>query len=138
MDITDLHSAATEGNLQKVRELMGSCPLDAFDDCGKTALHYAVEHEHRDIAKVLLDAGADVDAHDLRLIGDTPLASVAGKCSLATATLLIEAGADPTIRGWMQLSAIDHARDRKRGDGPLIYQLLIKAAENRRGRLPRT
>ena len=131
MDFTDLHSAASEGNLQKVRELVGCCPLDTLDECGKTALHYAVEHEHLDIATVLLDAGANVDAHKLDLIGDTPLASVAGNCSLATATLLIEAGADPTIRGWMQLCAIDRAKDRKRGDGPLVYQLLLNAASRR-------
>jgi hypothetical protein len=48
------------------------------------------------------------------------------------AKLLVDAGADATIRGWMQLGALDKARDRKRGDGPAVYQLLVAVGNGRR------
>ena len=51
------------------------------------------------------------------------------------AQLLVDSGADPTIPGWMQLSALDKAHGRKRGDGPTVYELLVAA---RRGRRPTT
>lgn len=37
--------------------------------------------------------------------------------------------ADPRIRGWMQLNALDQAKSRNRGDGPAVYRLLLDAAE---------
>jgi hypothetical protein len=45
------------------------------------------------------------------------------------AKMLLDAGADPTIRGWMQLNALDIAKDRKRGDGPKVYELLRRHAK---------
>ena len=98
-------------------------------DLGKTPLHYAVEREDLEIIRLILSAGADVNAHDSRNIGNTPLRQVAQSCSLAVAKLLIEAGADPTIEGWMGLTALDNAASRKRGDGPAIYKLLLDAAK---------
>jgi ankyrin repeat protein len=124
-----LHFAAQDGALERVKELVSKgYPLNSFDEIGKTPLHYAAENERLDVAKFLIKAGADVNAHDEATIGNTPLAEIAGNCSLAMATLLIEAGADPTIRGWMQLNALDRAKTRKRGDGPDVYQLLLRAA----------
>jgi hypothetical protein len=67
------------------------------------------------------------------LIGNSPPGDVAESCSLRIARLLVEAGADPTIPGWMQLTALDRAADRKRGDGPHVYEPLRYAAI-RRGR----
>jgi ankyrin repeat protein len=124
-----LHFAAQHGDLLRVKKLVSEgMPLNAFDEIGKTPLHYAVEREHFAVVKFLIEAGADVNAHDETTIGNTPLAEVAGNCSFGMANLLIEAGADPTIRGWMQLNALDRAKDRKRNDGPKVYQLLLKAS----------
>lgn len=126
-----LHFAAQDGDCARLGELLAEgYPINAFDDLGKTALHYAVEGEHYDAVEMLFRSGADVNAHDERVIGDTPLLSVADTCSLRMAQLLLAAGADPTIPGWMQLTALDKARNRKRGDGPQVYDLLIKAASN--------
>ena len=47
------------------------------------------------------------------------------------ARLLIDAGADPTIRGWMQLNAPDRARNRTRGEGPRVYEHLVKEGNSR-------
>lgn len=126
---TELHYAASIGDAAKVRELIrqGS-DVNAFDN-GKTPLHYAVDDGHLDVARELIEAGADVNAHDPAVIGDTALGWAASHCSLEMAKILVAAGADPTIRGWMQLCALDRAKNRKRGDGPAVYELLVGASK---------
>jgi ankyrin repeat protein len=128
-----LHAAAQDGDLDQVQRLLSEGhDVKAFDELGKTALHHAVEHERFEVAQVLLAHGADVNAHHEASIGNTPLAQVAGHCSLRMARLLVDAGADPTIAGWMQLNALDRARNRKRGDGPQVYEVLVRASTRRR------
>jgi ankyrin repeat protein len=125
-----LHFAAGRGDLARVKELIAEgYDVNAIDEIGKTPLHYAVNDEQCEVVTYLIEAGADVNAHDEATIGNTPLADVAGKCSLNIARILIEAGADPMIRGWMQLNALDRAKDRKRGEGPEVYRLLLKTAK---------
>jgi ankyrin repeat protein len=132
IDPEPVHSAAQDGDVGRLRELVArGHPVNAFDDLGNTPLHYAVEKGHYDAARLLIRSGADVNAHDERVIGDTPLGAIAGNCSLQMARLLVETGADPTIPGWMQLTALDKAKDRKRDDGPQVYELLMTAARRR-------
>ena len=107
---------------------------NTFDDLGKTPLHYAAERAHVGVMRSLLERGAQVDAHDEATAGNTPLGEVAGNCSLAVARVLVDAGADPTVPGWMQLTALDRSRDRQRGDGPSVHSLLQRAAGARRSR----
>jgi ankyrin repeat protein len=127
-----LHFAVQDGNLQRVKELISSGhSLNLIDGAGKTPLHYAAQNENFELAKVLIEAGADVNAHDETAITNSPLTDVAASCSLAMARLLISAGADPTISGWMHLNALDRAKTRKQGEGPDVYRLLFKAAHGR-------
>lgn len=138
-----LHRAAAAGDRAPVCELLDQgCPVNAFDDLGRTPLHYAVRGEHFAVVDLLLRAGADVNAHEERVIGDTPLGEAAASCSLRMARRLVEAGADPTIPGWMQRSALDRAKKRKRsegigGEGQAVYNLLYEAARRKSGRRPR-
>ena len=127
---TDLvHFAVQHGDLAKVKELIAAGePINGFDDTHKTPLHYAVGAQRLDIAQVLLDVGADVNAHDEDHIGDTALGDIAASCSLEVAQFLIAAGADPTIRGWMQLTALDRASERKRAEGRQVFELLRSAS----------
>jgi ankyrin repeat protein len=126
-----LHVAAMHGDLEQVRtSIRRGEQLSRFDEIGKTPLHYAVEGGHLEVAKELLEAGANVDAQDERITGDTPLATVAGNCSVEMVELLLGAGADPARQGWMQLCALDHAKGHKRGDGPAAYELLRKATKH--------
>jgi ankyrin repeat protein len=128
-----LHFAAQDGDLDQVHQLLSEGrDVNAFDDLGKTPLHYAVEQEHYDVAKRLIEHGANVNAHHEPTIGNTPLGEIAGSCSFRIAKLLVDSGADPTIRGWMQLNAVDRAERRKQGDGEAVYQLLVRAAERHR------
>jgi hypothetical protein len=53
---------------------------------------------------------------------------VADSCSFEVAKVLIDAGADPTIPGWMQITALHQARERKQPEGLLVCQLLENAA----------
>jgi ankyrin repeat protein len=129
VDPEPLHSSAQAGDLARVRELVEQgVPINAFDDLGKTPLHDAAREEHDDVSLLLIRSGANVNAHDERVIGDTPLGEVAGNCTLRMARLLVDAGADPTIPGWMQLTALDRAKERKRGDGPQVDDLLRSRA----------
>lgn len=134
VDPEPLHSAAQDGDLPRLQELLAQGhPVNAFDELGFTPLHYAAMNGHEGAARFLIRSGADVDAHDERVIGNTPLGEAARSCSLGMARLLVDAGADPTIPGWMRLCALDQAQTRKRGDGPKIYELLKQAAEKRDG-----
>lgn len=124
-----LHDAAGSGDIEESKRLLkeGHQPNE-FDDIGKTPLHYAAKGQHLELMKLLIDSGANVNAHDERVIGDTPLGEVAGNCPFEVAKLLIDSGADPTIPGWMQLTAIHKAEERKRPEGLRVHELLAQAA----------
>jgi ankyrin repeat protein len=129
-----LHRAAQAGDLPAVRQLVGQCcPVNGFDDIGMTPLHYAVLGEHFAVVDYLLRHGANINANDERVIGNSPLGEAAGTCSLQMARLLVKSGADPTLRGWMQLNALDRAEKRNRSEGigsvgQAVYVLLCEAA----------
>jgi ankyrin repeat protein len=128
-----LHFAAQHGDLSRIERLIvDGSDINAFDSLGKTPLHWAAKGEHLNVAAFLIKHGADVNAHHNPSMGDTPLGEIAGNCSFEMARILVDAGADPSIRGWMQLNALDRAKERKRGDGPRVYALLTEAAGRRR------
>ncbi|HTG94749.1 MAG TPA: ankyrin repeat domain-containing protein [Pyrinomonadaceae bacterium] len=125
-----LHFAAGYGDIEKVSQLLkdGYQP-DLFDEIGKTPLHYASENGHLDVMRLLLQAGADVNANDERWIGNTALREVADSCSFEVAKILVDAGADPTIPGWMQITALHKVQERKDAEGLRVHELLKVAAK---------
>jgi len=56
--------AARNGDAQAVQHLLSDDPglVRAADDHLKTALHWAAEHDHHEIAKMLLERGAELEA----------------------------------------------------------------------------
>ena len=126
-----LHDAARAGNLNEVRRLIDEgCDVSGIDaDLHQTPLHYAAEGEHLDVARILLERGADVDAHHVESIGETPLGLVAATCSVEMAELLVQHGADPTLPGWMQQTALSRAERRKKPEGRKVFELLKRAAQ---------
>ena len=128
-----LHFAADDGNLDEVKKLIEKgYDINAFDEGMLfTPFHYAVTNEHFEVAKLLLKASANINEHEEDKIGETPLGQVAANCSFEMAEFLINSGANPTIPGWMQLTALDRAKERKKEEGKKVYELLLKTAINK-------
>ena len=138
-----LHYAAARGDLALVKALLAQGrPINAFDDLSRTPLHYAAANGRLDVVRHLLAAGADPNAREAERYGDTALKHVAQTCSFEMARLLVNAGADPTIPGWMGLTALNKSAQRKRGEGLDVHALLVAVAEGRNrpriGKLTRT
>ena len=59
-----LHDAASDGNLEKVRVLIGEggAEIDAPGENGETPLILAILEGHADVAELLIAHGADVMA----------------------------------------------------------------------------
>lgn len=70
---TLLHAVARRGDTEFLRQLCqsGGLDLNRQDDQGKTALHLAFEFKKIEVAKVLLEVGADATRQDT-MIPDRP------------------------------------------------------------------
>lgn len=136
---TSVHLAAAYGYTEALKALLsadGKVALNMFDDVSRTPLICAVENVHLTEASLLLEAGADVDAHDAEKIGNTALIKAVQSRNLVMVRLLLKHGADPTIPGWMQLTALDRARDWASGYAPPelkeIFRLLDEEVKRRK------
>jgi ankyrin repeat protein len=85
--------AVQAGDIAVVRRLLAADPavVATSDEHHKTALHWAAEHDHADIAAALLAAGADIDARTTW--GATPLEWAVTMGSGAVGELLVAHGA---------------------------------------------
>jgi len=130
-DQEQLHFAAEDGNLNKVKNLIDAgYDVNVLDESMElTPLHYAVRAEKFKVAEYLLSIGANINAHVEEKAGETPLGNVAQTCSYEMAEFLIKNGANPVIPGWMQLTAIDRSKKRKKEEGQRVYELLLKTAK---------
>lgn len=97
-----LFSAVQQGNAEMVKSLLAaSADVNAVDNEGWTPLHYTVnyhddlEHDFPDIARLLIEAGANIDAREED--GDTPLSIAAMNQKPATFAVLMAAKADPNL-----------------------------------------
>ena len=96
-DALDVFHAAAFGRLERLRALLDD--VNAFSPDGFTPLHLAVYAEQPEAARLLIDAGADVDALSTGSIAQvTPLGTAAFVRSTRMAELLLEAGADVNAR----------------------------------------
>ena len=91
-----LADAAMRGDVESVRSLLGrQVDVNAPQGDGTTALHWAAYQDDLEMAKLLIDAGADVDA--TTRVGDLiPIVMAAKNGNAAMIELLLEAGTDPT------------------------------------------
>jgi ankyrin repeat protein len=65
---------------------------------GMTPLHYAARHDHVEVAKLLLQAGARIDAREANDI--TPLLMAISNNNMAAAHLLLDNGGDVNAMDW--------------------------------------
>lgn len=113
----EIIKAAKTADIPRLRDLLAKDPslLDARDKDGSTPLHCAVWKGHEDVVVFLVQAGADVNAHNENDHWDTtPLHAAAHANQSAIAQLLIDHGADV------------NARDRE-GRTPLFHTTFHKA-----------
>ncbi len=103
--------------------------LDAdVNKAGWTPLHYAATGGHDAVIRLLLEHYAYIDAESPNQT--TPLMMAAMYGSASSVKLLLEAGADATLRNAAGLSALDFA---ERGARPEAYQAIAKHLQGAAG-----
>ena len=91
-----LHHAASEGDTERVIELLGSgVDIESMDEQGMTPLLVASAHGHVEVAKALLEAGAKVD--NMKKYRYTALHAAVVEGQAETVELLVASGADMDI-----------------------------------------
>jgi ankyrin repeat protein len=124
--ITDLHRAATIGDVDAVRScLRAGLPIDPRDPEGHTPFHLACKHSEPEVFDILRLAGAELDAVNARGMCALFLVATMGVVSLAR--VLIKSGADvnrPAARGLTPLIAAVMS------ENPHMVRQLIAAGAN--------
>ena len=108
--------AAFGGNIEAVKQhIAAGADVNAKYE-GWTPLHTAVEGGHKEIAELLIDNGADVNAMDKD--GRTPLHFASAKGHKEIAELLIAEGADVNViiqsGSFQEMTPLDMATDKNR------------------------
>src|SRR5437899_1603935 len=118
---TALMVAAFKGNLPAVEALLAKDV--EVNRPGWTALHYAAASGNNKIVQLLLDKSAYIDAESPNKT--TPIMMAARGGHIYTVKLLLDEGADATLRNAQGLSAIDMATMYKHKDiaEGLVYRL---------------
>ncbi|MCF8208480.1 MAG: ankyrin repeat domain-containing protein [Rhodoferax sp.] len=121
-DESPLMLAALKGHLQVCKQLIS---LDAdVNKTGWTPLHYAATGGHVDVIRLLLEHFAYIDAASPN--GSTPLMMAAMYGTPAAVKVLLEAGADPTLRNEIQLSALDFAVRAKQDASAQLIEAFVR------------
>jgi uncharacterized protein len=122
-DESPLMIAALKGRLDFVKRLLARGA--DVNKTGWTPLHYAASGGHREIMQLLLDQHAYIDAESPN--GTTPLMMAAGYSSDAAVKLLLDAGADPSLKNQLGLSALDFAKRADREDSAGLIMAALRA-----------
>ena len=126
-DESPLMMAALRGHKELVRKLIAR---DAHvNKPGWAPLHYAATGGHVEIIAMLLEEHAFIDAESPNK--STPLMMAAMYGSTAAVRLLLQEGADPTMRNQLGLSAVDFAQ---RGNRQDAAELIAEAIRSRQPR----
>jgi ankyrin repeat protein len=92
---------------------------------GWSPLHMAAAHGYSEKARLLIDAGADVNQRTVIDGHETPLMAAAFSGRPETVQLLLDHGADPSLRDIIHnRTALDIARYTAAGPDPNVYEIL--------------
>ncbi|XP_048765661.1 transient receptor potential cation channel subfamily A member 1 homolog isoform X2 [Ostrea edulis] len=107
--LTPLHYAAMRGNELATRELLQfrGINIEAEDKQGMTSLHMAATHNHVEIARLLIDSGAQLRCKDNEDL--TPLHCAGSEGNIEIVQLMFQAGAKQD--GWVTISNMVTDRD---------------------------
>jgi ankyrin repeat protein len=125
----DVFEASAVGERARVEELVmqDHTLVSAYSADGWTPLHLAAFFAKHEVAALLLDHGASLQALSTNYMANTPLhAAVAGKQDLELVMLLVERGADVNARGATGVTALHLAASR--GNEALVEFLLLHGA----------
>jgi ankyrin repeat protein len=125
----DVFEAAAVGRIERVRELLESDPalVSAFSPDGFTPLHLAAFFGHPDIARLLVEHGADTQAVARNPMRVMPLHSAAATRQLEIAELLVDGGADVNASQERGFTPLHEAA--QNGDAALTRLLLDRGAD---------
>ncbi|MFN7156457.1 MAG: ankyrin repeat domain-containing protein [Acidovorax sp.] len=132
-DESPLMMAALKGNVDAVKALIAR---DAdVNKTGWAPLHYAASAgspQHAQIISLLLERHAYIDAASPN--GTTPLMMAAHYGSTEAVQLLLEEGADPTLKNQLGLTATDFAMRASRTDSAEKIAAAIRKRQPNRGK----
>jgi len=124
-DESPLMLASLKGNKELVRQLIAR---DAHvNKTGWTPLHYAATGGQVEVIQILLDQHAYIDAESPNK--STPLMMAAMYGTPAAVRLLLDAGADPTLRNQLGMSAVDFAQKASRPDSADLVAAAIRSRQ---------
>lgn len=124
-DESPLMIAAFRGHKDLVRKLIAR---DAHvNKPGWAPLHYAATGGHVEIIAILLEEHAFIDAESPNK--STPLMMAAMYGSPAAVRLLLQEGADPTLRNELGMSAVDFAQRGNRKDAADLIAEAIRSRQ---------
>lgn len=117
-------SAALNGEYERVEKLLNKgWDPNKRDKSGYSAMHYACRSNHKGVAKLLLEHGADVNI-TTRSGGATPLHRAAFMGHLDLTKFLLEKGANPALVDSDGRNVLHKAAEKGHVD---ICRLLLKA-----------
>ncbi len=123
----EIHEKAQEGDLARVKELMGADPslLESKDAAGSTPLIAACAGGQLEVAKFLVGKGADIHAGDNENSGPIHLAGVSGNTELIG--YLLDLGIEVDTRDENGMTAMLFAG--YRGQAEAVEYLISKGAD---------
>ena len=107
--VTDLHLAAKEGHVKKVKRLLAQgVDVNSLSSSGYTPLHISAGWDKRRVTRLLLMNGAKINVRDSS--GRTPLHLSASRGHLKMVKFLLSRGANSSIRDRHNRTPVDMAR----------------------------
>lgn len=124
-----LHQACKRGDAAAVETILRQSPQSAYAKArdGQTALHFAVSHGHAYVTRLLIEAGADVNARNR--VGLSPLhLAVDGQDPRAIVSTLLAHGADVLARDNAAYTPLHYAATHvDRPDTRDVLEMLLDA-----------
>lgn len=126
-DESPLMMASLKGHTEMVKKLIARGA--DVNKPGWAPLHYAATYGHLEIMTLLLDNHAYIDASSPN--DSTPLMMAALYGTPSAVKLLLEAGADPSIKNRLGMTAIDFAHRDKRVESAEIIAAFVRGRQGK-------